>query len=291
MTGVKLFTIIAAGSLLFMGVLPVAIANEVTPDFSFFDIPGSSPSSETKAKTEAEEPCISCGTVAPKNKPHEALQKIAKSIQAEDADKECVTCGRVTLNGSGVSEKKISTGANLWKQFPQIAGYSDSNAVKKMISYAERHSHRNSLGMCYRYVKEALCGAPRPRCRKDSMVHRYPNGNPVFADRPSKVPRSRRAGVNALKTLKAEGFVNLLEDPKTNALVKNPASAPKGAILVYTGGNNGGHIEIKTGHGTSGSYISDFRAPNSVMKNELAGRASKRYKLVGVLIKPAGKLK
>ena len=159
-----------------------------------------------------------------------------------------------------------------------------------MISYAERHSRSTSGGMCYRAVKEALCRAPRgASCRGGSLVSKYLHGTPVFPELPSR--QKVRLGANATKTLKAEGFINLLDRSEFSQMIKNPASAPKGAIMIYQGGKNGGHIEIKTGHGTSGSYVSDYRAPDSVMKNELAGRASRNYKLVGVMIKPAEKLK
>lgn len=256
----------------------LCLAQDEAPDFSFFRDPNEGKPATEKTKTEAEPPCLSCQT---------GTVKKPAPIKVKKEEAECIACGRVKLNPV---KTKSSLGADVWSQYPQIYGYSENPEVKAMISYAERHSRSTSGGMCYRAVKEALCRAPRSRrCKGGRLVSKYMSGTPVFPEAPS---RARvKMGVNATRNLKAEGFINLLEDPEFGEMIKNPASAPKGAILIYQGGRNGGHIEIKTGHGDSGSYVSDFRAPNSVMKNELAGRASKNYRLVAVMIKPAEKLK
>jgi hypothetical protein len=287
--------LLITGTLLFLFAgKPVAFA-QVEPDFSNFDDPNLEPPKRAKSQTEAEPPCITCGRQLPKSKNQEDLRAVSKDGKKQAAAKkksrvkrkqqeDCITCGRDKI--SQESNFNQVSGESGWKQFPEIAAYSNSPQVTKMISWTENHHFRSSQGQCYRYVKEALCGAKRPRCQSGSLVDGYLSGNPVFADRASNVPHRKRVGASAIKTLEAQGFKNLLTDPATKDLIKNPASAPKGAILIYTGGNNGGHIEIKTGEGTKGSYISDFSAPDSVLQNELAGRASRRYQLVAVMVKP-----
>jgi hypothetical protein len=248
--------------------------------------PNASMPNQARPKTEAEPACITCDMENPKAKNQkdlEAVTKKAKSTKKKSAAS-CITCGRVSLN----KPEKSFAGEDQWDHYPQISGYSNSSAVNAMIRYAERHAYRSSRGICYRNVKEALCGAPRSRRCKGPLVSNYLYGTPVFPELPSK--QKVRIGKNALVNLKSEGFINLVDNPEFSEIIKNPASAPRGAILIYQGGKSGGHIEIKTGHGTAGSYVSDFRAPNSVMKNELAGRASRHYKLVGVMIKPVEKL-
>jgi hypothetical protein len=273
--------------LILAGASPVFAENEV-PDFSVFADPNAPMPTQSKSHTAAEPPCITCRQERPKTENLKAVRNVGEKLESSSKSS-CITCGRVSLNDNK-SNKKSLVEKGIWDQYPQISGYSDSNQVKNMISYAQRHSRRSSYGKCYRYVKQALCGDERPRCKAGSMVSGYPSGNPVFADLPSSVKKSQRIGVNAIKTLKAHQFINLLDNPEFNEIIKNPASAPKGAIMIYQGGKNGGHIEIKTGYGATGSYISDFSAPDSVMKNELGGRASAHYKLVGVMIKPAEKL-
>ncbi|WP_413288113.1 hypothetical protein [Bdellovibrio sp. HCB337] len=287
MTYRSLFSI---GLILFF-VSPLAHA---APDFSKFVIsdPNEAISSDDSSRTEAEPPCVHCQlnqTPRSQRDSQQVIQRVQGSRQvtrqAQRTEPECYSCGRVNLARRGTV-----SGENIWKNFPEIAGYSEHPEVKAMIRYAETHSRSTSIGLCLRRVKEAMCRARRgTRCKGGSLVSKYMNFTPVFPEVPSR--SNPKIGVNALKNLKAEGFINLLDDSTFSSMIQNPASAPKGAIMIYKGGKNGGHIEIKTGHGTSGSYVSDFRAPNSVMKNELAGRASRNYKLVGVMIKPAEKLK
>ncbi len=259
----------------------IASAEDETPDFSVFENPNiTSRPSRSQSKTEAEPPCITCGQEHPKTKNQKALEAITKKTKSVDS---CITCDRVLLSKN--KTKKKATKENAWDQYPQIAGYSNSAAVNAMIKYAERHAFRHSRGICYRNVKDALCRAPRGSRCKGPLVSKYMNGTPVFPELPSR--QRTRIGKNAILNMKSEGFINLLDKPEFIEIIKNPASAPKGAIMVYQGGKNGGHIEIKTGYGTTGSYVSDFSAPDSIMRNKLAGRASAHYKLVGVMIKPA----
>lgn len=275
--------------------LSFANSANIEPDFSFFDDPNISSGKVSNSKTEAEPPCITCKRELPKSKNHSDLEEVSrnikkqvKSMKKSSETAECITCGRTKPDIESQPSGKKSK-SPIWSKHHEVARYSESPQVAKMISWVRNHKVPSSRGLCYRYVKEALCGAKKPRCKPGSMVQSYPAGNPVFADRDSKVPRSSRVGVNAIKTLEKEGFKNLMTDPDYKKLIKNPSSAPKGALLIYTGGGNGGHIEIKTDDGTKGSYISDFSAPDSILQNELAGRASRRYQLVGVMIKPMRK--
>jgi len=258
-------------------------AEEGGADFSFFHDPNEA-MPLNKTTTQAEPPCITCNAnpVVPKN--IQDNKKVIKKVQSK-------TLERITRDRPKTekTDKSSLAGAAIWNQYPSIAGYSNSSAVAKMIRFAEDNSKKRvSGGKCYRFVKEALCNADRPACRS-KLVRGYLNGTPVFPELPST--SEPKIGNNAIRNLKKEGFVDLLEKPEFSEMIKNPASAPKGAILIYKGGTKGGHIEIKTGYGTSGTYISDFRAPDSVMGNELAGRASRNYKLVSVMIKPAEKIK
>lgn len=294
MSCIKLSLVAACISLLlFTGVSPAFAENE--PNFSYFEDPNAALPAKKRAQTEAELPCITCGREIPKSKNIEQLESVAKEGKKQASEQvkrkqksselmECITCGREAKRRE--PKPGTVTSENAWNDFPEIAAYSNSSAVSKAIKWAEKNSFKSSRGMCYRYVKEALCGAKRPACKNDSLVDGYLSGNPVFADRASSVPKSKRVGTNAVKTFEEQGFKNLMTDPKTKDLIKNPASAPKGAILIYTGGGNGGHIEIKTGSGTKGSYVSDFSAPDSILQSELSGNASRRYELVGVMVKP-----
>jgi hypothetical protein len=166
-----------------------------------------------------------------------------------------------------------------WKQFPDIYKYSSSNEVKKSITYALHPPgglSARSTGYCYASVKNALFKGGK--LTKHRLI-----GDPVFPEIRSKA--RKRFGQNAIKNLLDQGFINLMEDPRTKALIKDPASAPKGAVLIYKGGHKGGHIEIKTDFGARGSYVSDFKNSHSVLGNELAGRTSAHYQLVAVMVK------
>lgn len=281
----KLFLIITGMTVFLCAGKPVAFAQDVEPDFSNFDDPAPSSSKKQKSKTEAGPPCTTCGQEHPKPKNQKDLEKVAKKAieQNKSAKKKkqvaCVTCGEEGIKPHDYPVGVVDTS---WSQFPKIAAYSNSPQVAKMIDHAKRNQLSSSHKRCYRWVKGALCGLDKKyllgsstsKCSPGSMVSSYPSGSRVSTKNSS-----------AIQTLKHHGFVNLLDDPTTRALITNPAAAPKGAILVYKGGRNGGHIEIKTGTGGKSDYISDFNAPDSILRNDLAGRASRNYQLVGVMIK------
>lgn len=281
---------ITASALLFLFIgKPVAFAQDIEPDFSNFDDPNAKPVKKAKSVTEAEPPCLTCNTSHPKPKnltDNEAVAKAgmnqnkktaAKKSQSQRKQVECITC-----NAEKEPEYPKGKVDSSWSQFPKIAAYSNSPQVAKMLEVAKRNKYSTSHKRCYRFVKGALCGLDKKtvqgtstsKCAPGSMVSSYPSGSRVSTSNSS-----------AITTLERYGFTNLLTHPETKGLIKNPASAPKGAILIYKGGRNGGHIEIKTGVGSDPDYISDFSAPNSILRNDLAGRASKNYQLVGVMVK------
>lgn len=275
----KLFVIICGTVLFLFGTATPVFAQDEEPDFSFLDDPNTAKSTKSVSETEAGPPCTTCGT-STKTKNQQDLENVAKTGIKQNSKKkkqvDCITCGK-----DDSKDYPITKDAS-WSQFPQIAAYSNSPQVAKMIEYAKKNKMSSSHGRCFRWVKGALCGVDKatlakrvtPRCQPSSLVSSYPPGARVSTKNSS-----------AINTLKGYGFKNLMDDPVTKSLIKNPASAPKGAILIYKGGNNGGHIEIKTGSGNSPDYISDFSAPDSIFRNDLAGRASRHYELIGVMVK------
>ncbi|RYF50600.1 MAG: hypothetical protein EOO38_05285 [Cytophagaceae bacterium] len=190
--------------------------------------------------------------------------------------------GKVVIGKNG----KVSLAAandDVWSKYPEIMAYSGSSKVQKMIDVALENSNwvlsqKNrskvsrrvnyySTGNCLRHVKQALVVA--------GITDSYINASRV----------NRPEGL-MLERLREKKFVNLLNDPKYSSIITNAASAPKGALLVYAGGGNGGHIEIKTGFGNTGTYVSDFQQSQTIMQNALGGRSSKNYRLIGVMVKP-----
>ena len=153
--------------------------------------------------------------------------------------------------------------ATKWDSDPMVSKYSNSAAVKSMINYGMNHKAGETEHRCYHFVKDALTKS-------------HP---PILSSRPPSIPAK-----NAMFELKQEGMINMMDDPRYKDLIKDPGDAPKGAILVYT--NKGlGHIEIKTGDGSSGGYVSDFYNKDSILGNPLGGLASRNYTLSGVFIK------
>lgn len=171
----------------------------------------------------------------------------------------------------------------VWRQFPDIAAYSDSKEVATAIRIAKSRAKRASIGMCYAHVKDAIYN------NEVKLTSHRLVGNRVFPD-----PKKRRGdfGQTAIKNFEDEGFDNLLTNPETKHLITNAASAPKGAIMIYRGGSRGGHIEIKTDYGAKADYVSDFKSHNSALYNELQGRRSPsgRMELVGVMVKRSKEL-
>lgn len=285
----KILLMTAGTSFLLLAAAPVAYAQTVEPDFSNFDEPAENTAKKSKTDTEAGPPCTTCGSELPKPKNQKDLEKVAKKAleqkkPAAKAEKpkrkqlDCVTCGE------GIEPKNYPVGVvdTSWSHYPKIAAYSNSPQVAKMVEMAKKNQLSSSHSRCYRWVKGALCGLDKKyllgkatgRCSPGSLVSSYPAGSRVSTKNSS-----------AIQTLKSHGFTNLLDNPETRSLITNPAAAPKGAIMIYKGGNNGGHIEIKTGVGGKSDYISDFNAENSILQNDLGGRSSRRYTLVGVMVK------
>ncbi|MBC7370532.1 MAG: hypothetical protein H7326_03145 [Bdellovibrionaceae bacterium] len=244
--------------------------------------------------TEGNARCINCEMEAQNSRKtpnQEEMSAFAKKLMDNyNASKKaaakkqipCVGCGQIE---SGKNGKVIlsATTDDVWGKFPEVMSYSGSDKVQKMIDTAltnssfilgeqgrprlRKKASFDSTGWCLRYVKKALVGS--------GVTDGYIGGR--FVNRPVG---------NMLKILKGSGFKNLLDDPKYNDIIANTASAPKGAILVYSGGANGGHMEIKTEFGNTGTYVSDYQQKVSVIQNPLGGRASRSYKLIGVMIKP-----
>lgn len=158
---------------------------------------------------------------------------------------------------ASISNRKTRTEA-------EVKAYSESEGVQQMITHAMRNKAPSSKRLCYRYVKKSLLAG--------KLVSSYPPG-----------ARAKDAVVD----LKAQGMVNLLDDPQWKQKITGPKDAPKGAVLVYSHSlkRKAGHIEIKTGEGTSGGYVSDFYQSTPILGNANAGIASRRYQLIGVFVK------
>ena len=114
----------------------------------------------------------------------------------------------------------------------------------------DRKATRKSTGYCYKYVKLGLLSA--------GLSSEYLSGG-----------AAKSSGTH----LESAGFINLKKSSKYRGMTSR--SAPKGAILVYSGGKYG-HIEIKAGER---EYISDYNA-----KTPIDQRSSSR-KLIGVYVK------
>ncbi len=154
-----------------------------------------------------------------------------------------------------------------WSEDPYVSAYSNSKKVAKMIKAAKKSASR-SKRLCYRYVKNALLAG--------DIIDSYP---------PSGKAKQ------AVTDLKAQGMVNLMENPKYAAKIKSPADAPKGAVLVYSTGEakEAGHIEIKTGEDKNATYVSDYQSTNNIQKTTKGlykAKIGKPYKIIGVMILP-----
>lgn len=133
---------------------------------------------------------------------------------------------------------------------------------EKMIKYAIEHKSTYSRNESFRSVKLALQSA--------GLVKKYLE------------PKSAEKAGWALRQ---EGFKNLLMDSKIKDSIKSPYDAPRGAVLVYSGGLHGS-IEIKTGQKGQGGFVSDHSndvARTGTNKQSMYGR---NRTLIGVYIKP-----
>jgi hypothetical protein len=261
-----------------------ARAEDASPVFNFGEFfsdsssaPRSQPQRKSRKSTQAgtsEVGCKECSAMKQAADPLEAIGDIAKKTPKRTRAKQIVKpYQEPTYEGPNPD-------AQVWAGFPDVAGYSDSKEVATMIRMAKQRAGRASTGKCYKYVKDAIFNSQVKLTSKRLVATRvFPNRRKWRGD----------YGLGAVENFESEGFINLLTNPETKALLKNPAAAPKGAIMIYRGGNNGGHIEIKTDYGNRASYVSDYINSTSILGNELAGRTSAHYQLVGVMIKPMKK--
>ncbi|MDG0817941.1 hypothetical protein [Bdellovibrio svalbardensis] len=194
----------------------------------------------------------------------------------------CTTCQTGTVADKNVKDlsavskeaekpAKLSDPNDPWADDPYISKYSHSKKVEKAIRAAKKSASR-SKRLCYRYVKNALLAG--------DLIDSYPPGGKA------------KQGVSDLK---AQGMVNLLDNPKYASRIRTPADAPKGAVLVYSTGESkeAGHIEIKTGDGKNATYVSDYQSAKNIQqttKGIYKARIGKPYKIIGVMILPPGKL-
>lgn len=186
-------------------------------------------------------------------------------------------CAECNLNTNSASDPNISQIRDITYKIEEdnssvdafsdaaIQSYSNSEEVNNSIKWFENNVEGKKIkrGVCYRYVKKALYlnGSKN----KSRLVNHYLNG------------RSAYMGASALKK---NGFVNLLDDPRYKNLT--PETAPKGAIIVYTGGSTPhGHIEMKLDAGTNSRFASNFVARNAVN----SGRFGYTYKVKAIMIK------
>ncbi len=202
-------------------------------------------------KTEADADCAPC---------REAQKK------AGEANKNHKDIKQVAEKISPPGKREKSDPNNKWANDPVVSRYSNSKRTQKMIRYALRNKRGHSLGKCYKFVKRALVAS--------DQVRHYPPG--VYAR-------------NAVKDLKAQGMINMLDNPKYRAMIKKPGDAPKGAILVYWNGTReAGDIQIKLDNGPNSKFVSDFEN-RSFLESPKAHRYAKMgkpYKIIGVMIQP-----
>jgi hypothetical protein len=194
----------------------------------------------------------------------------------------CPTCSTGTLPApANANQKDIKAVADAitaapkkpkdpndkWADDPVVSKYRSSKRTKKMIDYALRNKRSHSTKYCYRYVKRALVAS--------DTVKKYPPG--VYAR-------------NAVRDLKAQGMINMLDNPKYKAMIKGPQDVPKGAVIVYWNGTDeAGDVQIKTDDGAKGGYVSDFYSKTSFLSSPKAkyyAKIRKPYKIIGVMIKP-----
>lgn len=154
-----------------------------------------------------------------------------------------------------------------WADDPAIMAYANSPAVSTMISHARRNAAPRSRSYCYRYVKRSLLAG--------GLVGSYPPG-----------ANAR----DAVRDLKAQGMVNMLDNPRYRAMIRTASDAPKGAVIVYSNGRHSpGDIQIKTEWGSDlnqSAFVSDFRGRGFLHgpRARQAARAGRPYQIIGVMI-------
>ncbi len=107
--------------------------------------------------------------------------------------------------------------------------------LRNAATIAEERANAHSKSLCWRYVKQALLAA--------GAVKSYPKTN-YAAEAGDELARSY-------------GFTRLS--------VRDPYSAPLGAVLVY-GNRSKGHVEIRTKNG----FASDYHSHNACYYHLLA---------------------
>ncbi|MFT6603815.1 MAG: hypothetical protein ACJARO_001328, partial [Bacteriovoracaceae bacterium] len=122
-------------------------------------------------------------------------------------------------------------------------------------------------GSCWRYVKHGLMkgGYADRYLKKHDETYPY-----------TPTASAQNAGKDFFDT-KEVGFTNLLKTEKYKNL--KSSDAPVGAVLVYSGGDNG-HVEVKA---SETEYISDYRA--GVPTDISSPYRARTRKLVGIYVK------
>ncbi len=181
------------------------------------------------------------------------LPSSSELSRAIDPGAECDSCAHNRRNVLG-----LTSGSR------EPAGEIDSNLVEILRRNVRKNCNRDkswniqctgskssgkSRGKCYLYVKEALHEAGLVRDHGER--------------------HARDAGPH----LKKAGYRNILQKIPSHS--KERFNAPKGAVLVYGGGDSG-HIEVKV---SNSEFLSDY---NSATDPLFAGEA--RY-LIGVYVK------
>ncbi|UXR65183.1 hypothetical protein EZJ49_02835 [Bdellovibrio bacteriovorus] len=196
--------------------------------------------------------CVNCSVAQTTDQAQRNIQNI-RDVKTE-------------INKSSASIPR-NAAAGKWSDDPMIMRYSEGKEVKNSISYGIRNKRKKSSGYCYRYVKRALMGG--------DMIDRYPPGGHAR---------------DAVRDLKAQGMINLMDNPKYRDMIKSPADVPKGAVIVYHNGTKeSGDVQIKTDWGSNGGFVSDFYSGNSFLSSPKARRYAaqgKPYRMIGVMIKP-----
>ena len=157
---------------------------------------------------------------------------------------------------------------NKWANDPYIMKFSQSAETKKTLRFAMANKSSRSKGYCYRSVKRALVAS--------KQVKKYPPGGHAR---------------DAVKDLKAQGWVNLLDNPRYKNQIKSPADVPKGAVIVTWNylTRESGDAALKTDFGTKGGYVSDYYSPRPMKDQPKGRRYAKKgqpYQMIGVMIKP-----
>lgn len=133
----------------------------------------------------------------------------------------------------------------------EFSDFSNSDRVSKMVK-----TLRDNATKCLISKNRAVCRRKPPKDRKPEskptgFCLKYVKNAVVAGGFTSEYPPGQAARDSG-KQWKRYGFKNLLEDPKYKDMT--PYDAPKGAILVYSGGN-WGHVEVKA---SENEYISDY---------------------------------